>query len=231
MPVTKQLYELQEIDTEIEHAHQTLDLKKGQVGKREELDAVQKKLAADEKVLEELQHKRREAESELDDTSSKIKAVEEQLYGGKINNPKELGNLQHEMNTLKGFSDEQETKALEAIESMEAAENALAAANEDFKKLEAEWQQQQKQLKSDIESLNKTIDELTENRKLLVSQIDTTAVDLYEKVRKQKKQAVARVEQGICRACRISLSASVLQKARGGQPVQCGTCGRILFIS
>jgi len=39
------------------------------------------------------------------------------------------------------------------------------------------------------------------------------------------------VEQGICRACRISLSANILQKARSGQPVQCGSCGRILFIS
>jgi predicted nucleic acid-binding Zn-ribbon protein len=231
MPVTKQLYELQELDTEIEHAHQTLEIKNGQVGKREELDAVQNKLAADKQSLEELKHKRREAEAELDDTTSKISAVEKQLYGGKITNPKELANLQHEMNTLKGLGDEQETRALEAIESVEEAEKALAAATDNLHRLEGEWQQQQKQLKSDIESLHKTLDELTEKRKLLVSQIDAPAVDLYEKVRRQKKQAVAKVEQGICRACRISISASVLQKARGGQPVLCGTCGRILFIS
>jgi predicted nucleic acid-binding Zn-ribbon protein len=231
MPVTKQLYELQEIDTEIENTRKTLDLKNGEVGKREELDAVQNKLAADRQALEELKHKRREAEAELDDTTSKIKVVEEQLYGGKINNPKELGNLQHEMNTLKDMGDQQETTALEAIESVEEAEKALANATEDFHKLEAGWQQQQKQLKADIESLNKALAELTERRKTLASQIDAPAVDLYEKVRQQKKQAVAKVEQGICRACRISLSASILQKARGGQPVQCGTCGRILFIS
>ena len=231
MPVTKQLYELQETDTEIENTRKTLDLKNGQVGKREELDAAQSKLADDEKSLEELKHKRREAEAELDDMTSKIKAVEEQLYGGKITNPKELASLQHEMNTLKDISDQQETKALEAIESAEVAEKALANATEDFHKFEAEWEQQQKQLKVDIESLDTSLADLTEKRKLLVSQIDTSTVNLYEKVRQQKKQAVAKVEQGICRACRISLSASVLQKARGGQPGQCGTCGRILFIS
>lgn len=231
MPVTKQLYELQEIDTEIENTRKTLDVKNGEVGKREELDAIQNKLATDKQALEELKHKRREAEAELDDMTSKIKTVEEQLYGGKINNPKELANLQHEVNTLKGLSDQQETRALEAIESAEEAEKALASATEDFHKLEGEWQQQQKQLKVDIESLNKTLEDLTGKRKLLASQIEPGAVDLYEKVRQQKKQAVAKVEQGICRACRISLSASVLQKARGGQPVQCGTCGRILFIS
>jgi predicted nucleic acid-binding Zn-ribbon protein len=231
MPVTKQLYELQEIDTEIENTRQTLELKKGQVGKRDELDAVQNKLAADKQAMEELKHKRRDAEAELDDITSKIKVVEEQLYGGKITNPKELSNLQHEVNTLKGLSDQQETRALEAIESAEAAEKALASATDNSHKLEEEWQQQQKQLKTDIESLDKTLADLTEKRRLLVSQIEPPVVDLYEKVRKQKKQAVAKVEQGICRACRISLSASVLQKARAGQPVLCGTCGRILFIS
>ena len=55
--------------------------------------------------------------------------------------------------------------------------------------------------------------------------------DIPNLVSRQKKPAVARVEQGICQACRISLSASGLQHARSGQPVQCGTCGRILYIS
>jgi predicted nucleic acid-binding Zn-ribbon protein len=231
MPITRQLYELQELDTEIEHARQTLELKNGQLGKRDTLDAAQSRLADEQKALEGLEHQRRDAEFELDDTASKIKDVEKQLYGGKINNPKELSNLQHEDNTLKELSDQQETKALEAIDSVEEAEKALAIATADFHKLEAEWQQQQKQLAADIEQLKKTLADLTEKRRLFTAQIESPAVDLYEKVRHQKKQAVAKVEQGICRACQISLSASILQKARSGQPVQCGSCGRILFIS
>ena len=231
MTVTKQLYELQEIDNEIEHTRQTLDLKNSQLGKRDALDAAQNRLANEQKALDDLNHKSRDAEFELDDSTSKIKDVEKQLYGGKITNPKELTNLQHEDNTLKELSDQQETKVLEAIESFEEAEKALATATADFHQLETEWQQQQKQLAADIDLLNKTLNDLTEKRRLLAGQIEPGAVDLYERVRQQKKQAVAKVEQGICCACRISLSSSILQKARSGQPVQCGTCGRILFIS
>src|SRR4030042_1180989 len=231
MPITKQLYELQELDIEIGQPRQDIDQKTGRLGKRDALDIAQNLLSSEKKTLEELKHRRREAEAELDDSLSKVKAVEEQLYGGKINNPKELSNLQHEANTLKGISDQLETKALEIIESVEEAEQNLAIATADYKKLEEEWQQQQKQLAGDIETLKKTLAGLTEKRRQLLAQIEPTAVDLYERVRQQKKHAVAKVEQGICRACQISLSASILLKARGGQPVQCGSCGRILFIS
>jgi predicted nucleic acid-binding Zn-ribbon protein len=231
MPVTKQLYELQELDTAIEHTQQTLNLKNSQLGKRDVLDIALTHLTAEQKNLEGLKHQRREAEAELDDTTSKISEAEKQLYGGRITNSKELANLQHEVNTLKDINDQLETKALEVIDRMEAAEKTVAAAAADLQKLEMEWQQQQKQLAADIELLKKTLTDLAEKRRQLVSQIESPAIKLYERVRQQKKQAVAKVEQGICRACRISISASTLQKARSGQPVQCGSCGRILFIS
>ncbi len=231
MTVTKQLYELQELDTDIEHTQQTLSLKNGQLGKRDVLDAALASLTTEKKSLEDVNHQRREAEAELDDTTSKITKAEKELYGGKITNAKELSSLQHEINTLKTINDRLETNALEIIDQVETSEKTFAAATADFQKLETEWQQQQKQLAMDIDLLKKNLADLTEKRRHLTAQIESPAVKLYESIRRQKKQAVAKVEQGICHACRISLSASILQKARGGQPVQCGTCGRILFIS
>ena len=231
MPVSKQLYELQELDTDIENTGQTLDLKTGQLGKREALDAAQNVLAAEQKQLEELKHRHRESEQDVDDILAKITNAEKQLYGGSINNPKELSNLQHEVNTLKGLNDQLETKALEIIEQVEESERKVAALTADYTRLEEEWQRQQKHLADDIDLLKKTLVDLNEKRRKSAAQIDPPAVSLYEKVRQQKKQAVAKVEQGICHACRISLSANILQKARSGQPVQCGSCGRILFIS
>jgi predicted nucleic acid-binding Zn-ribbon protein len=97
--------------------------------------------------------------------------------------------------------------------------------------LEEEWQQEQKQLAVDIDKLKAALADLKSKREQLSAQIDSSSLALYDRIRQQKKQAVVKVEQGICRACRISLSASILQKARSGQPVQCGTCGRIVFIS
>jgi predicted nucleic acid-binding Zn-ribbon protein len=231
MTLAKQLYELQELDIDIENTQQTLDLKTSQLGKRDEVDAAQTNLNTKRKELETLNHERRDAEAELDDTTSKITAANQQLYGGRVTNSKELSNLQHEVNTLKDISDRLETKTLEIIDRVEAAEQTVAATTADCQKLETDWQQAQKQLADDIALLQKTLADLTTKRNNLVALIESSAVNLYERIRQQKKQAVAKVEQGICRACRISLSASNLQKARGGQPVQCGSCGRILFIS
>jgi len=231
MPITKQLYELQELDNDIEHTSQTLILKTGQLGKRDTLDDAQNALTVEQKNLAELKHARRDTEFQVDDLLNKIAIAEKQLYGGTIKISKELSNLQHEINNLKSLNDPLENKTLEIIEQVEAAEKNVAALTTDYAKLEEEWHLQQKQLAADIELLKKTLVDLHENRRLLVEQIEPAAVSLYEKVRQQKKQAVSKVEQGICRACRISLSASALQKARSGQPVLCGTCGRILFIS
>jgi predicted nucleic acid-binding Zn-ribbon protein len=231
MALTRQLYELQELDTDIEHTRQTLDLKTSQVGKRDALDAALARLTAEQKNLEECKHQRRDAEFELEDIASKISAAEKQLYSGKITNSKELSNLQHEINTFKALSDKGETKTLEIIDRLEIAEQTVAAAIAEYQKLEAEWQQLQIQLAADIALLQKTHTDLVEKRRQFVAQIEPPAISLYESVRRKKTPAVARLEQGICCACRISQSASTLQKARGGQPVQCGSCGRILFIS
>ena len=167
----------------------------------------------------------------MDDILSRIATAEGQLYGGKITNPKELSSLQHEVGTMKDKSDQLENKALEIIDRVEAAEESVAAANGELKKLEEEWQRQQKQLAADIAQLKSQLADLKQKRQQLSEEIESSAVALYEKIRQQKKPPVAKVEQGICRVCRISLSASELQRARSGQPIQCGSCGRILFIS
>jgi len=231
MPVTRQLYQLQELDTRIEQEEQALALKTGELGQREALDGAQNRLASEQQRLKVLSHQRRDAESELDDVLSKISAAEQQLYGGRITNPKELSSLQHEVNTLKSHSDQLETKALEIIDQVEVAEKSVATLNREYQKLEDEWRLQQKQLAGDIEQLKTSLADLKQKRQQLIEQIDASAFSLYGKIRQQKKQAVAKVEQGICHACHISLSASALQKARSGQPVLCGSCGRILFIS
>jgi len=231
MAITRQLYQLQELDLESEQEEQSLSQKIGQMGNRDVLDSAQSHLESEQQRLNELRHQHRDAEAEVDDLLSKISAAEEQLYGGKVTNPKELSGLQHEVNTMKARSDQLENKALEIIDQVEAAEASVAAATSECQKLEEEWYRQQKQLTDEIEQLKTSLADLKEKRQQLAGQIDAPTVALYERIRQQKKPAVAKVEQGICRACRISLSASALQKARSGQPVQCGTCGRILFIS
>ncbi len=230
MTVAKQLYQMQEIDLEIESEEKSLSQRNSQMGERQALDDAQDRLASEQQHLDELRRQQHDAEWEVDGILSKIAIAEEKLYGGKITNPKELSSLQHEVSTMKGKSDELENSALEIIDRVEAAEKSVAEETSELQKMEDEWQRQQQQLSEGIEQLKSRLAELRQKRQQLSEEIESQAVKLYEKIRQQKKPPVARVEQGICHICRISLSASELQRARSGQPVQCGSCGRILFI-
>jgi len=229
MSIARQLYQLQEFDLEIESDEQAMNQMVSQLGENRAVVSAQQSLASEQKQLDELMHRQRSAEWEIDDLVNKLKAVEEQLYGGKINNPKELTSLQHEVDLLKAKRDQMEAGTLEIMDQAELVEAGVAKASGELKKLEIEWGNQQQQLSADIEALKSKIAELSQKRQTIVTEIDAQALEVYDKLRKQRGQAVARVEQGICRGCRISLPFSDLQQVRSGNLVQCSSCGRILY--
>ncbi|MFH1169051.1 MAG: C4-type zinc ribbon domain-containing protein [Chloroflexota bacterium] len=230
MGITKQLYQLQEIDLEIDADEQSLGQKTGQLGEDEVVARARIRLASGQQGLAELKHQQRSAENDIDDISSKIAAAEGQLYGGRITNPKELSGLQQEGNALKAKRDQIEDETLALLDRLELAEAEVAAADSDLKRIEVEWQRQQQQLTVEIAQLKDKLSALNQKRQTVLNEIDPQTAELYHRLRQQKGQAVARVEQGICRGCRISLDSSELQQARSGRAVQCSSCGRILFL-
>ena len=230
MGISKQLYQLQEVDLEIESNEQALRRLNSQLGENRALIEAQTKLTSEQRQLDELKHQQRSAEWEIDDLVTKITVTEEQLYSGRIKNPKELTNLQHEVDLLKAKRDQLENKALEIMDQVELAEVNVATTGNEFNKLEVEWHRQQQEISADIEALKSKLSDLGQKRQLQSAEIDPQAVVVYDKLRKQKGQAVAKVEQGICRGCRISLPSSELQQARSGSLVHCSSCGRILFL-
>lgn len=230
MSIARQLYQLQEVDLEIEANELTLHRLVSQLGENREIVEAQAKLTSEQRRLDELKHQQHSAEWEIDDLVSKVTAAEEQLYSGRIKNPKELTNLQHEVDILKAKRDQLENKALEIMDQVESTEASVAAKSSELNRLETEWHRQQQQLSTDIETLKSKLSDLGHKRQLISAEVDPQAVVVYDKLRQQKGQAVAKVEQGICRGCRISLPFSGLQQVRSGNLVQCGSCGRILFL-
>ena len=231
MGVAKQLYQLQELDLEIESNERALSQVTSQIGGSQAVLRAQNQLQSEQQRLEELRHKQHSAEWEIDDLATKIAVAEETLFSGRIKNPKELTNLQHEVDALKAKRDQLEEKALEIIDQVEQAETSVAKISSELEKLKAEWQRQQQQLSDELEKLKVTLSDLRQKWQLLSAEIKPEIVKFYQELRKEKGTAVARVEQGICRGCRISLPTTELQQARGGNLVQCSSCGRILFLA
>jgi predicted nucleic acid-binding Zn-ribbon protein len=230
MSIAGQLYELQEIDLEIADEEHKLEQIVGQLGKDDVVVAAREKVEAEKEKLKELQHQQHTLEWEIDDLASKIKDGDDQLYSGKIKNPKELSSLQHEVELWKAKRDGLETKDLEIMEKVETVESSIATLNRELEETDAGWQREQEGLRNEKAALEGSLNELKQKRQTLAAEVDAKVLALYEQLRKNKGLAVARVEQGICRGCRISLPSSELQQARSSALVQCGSCSRILYL-
>jgi predicted nucleic acid-binding Zn-ribbon protein len=231
MNLASKLYQLQELDLEIESDEQALKKVTSQLGESRTVLDAQAKLQSEQKRLEELKHKQHTAEWEIDDITGSITAAEEKLFSGKVKNPKELSSLQQDVDMLKTRRGKMEEKALGLIEQVEQSEATVAGITAELKDLTADWQRQQKKLTGEKEKLKAALADLKAKRQQLSDGIEPEAVEVYRQLRKSKGTAVARVEQGICRGCRLSLPTTDLQRVRGNNLVQCSSCGRILFLA
>ncbi len=231
MSAVNLLYQLQEIDQELESNEQALKQLASQLGESEAVVNARNKLALERELLGDLEKKQHSLEWEIDDLNEKLSTIEKELYGGKIHNPKELTNKQQEFNELKSRRNQLEDETLGLMEQFEHTTHSVAALDGELKALESEWKSQQQQLSDKVEQLKTIISNLTQKRQALVTGVDPETLEVYLQLKKQKRTAVARVEQGICCGCRISLPVNELQLARSGSLVRCGSCGRILFLA
>ncbi len=231
MSIVRQLYELQEVELEAEATEQAISRANSQLGESPELIAARNKLEGEKTRLGGLEEKQRAAERESDDLARKITKAEDDLYSGRIRNPKELASLQSEAQEIKARRSSTEDKALQLMEEAEQSRKSLAALEREFRQVEADWRARQQQLRTELESLKARLAVLKSRQEQLAAGIDAPTLALFRELRKQKGTAVARVERGICGGCRISVPVGELQRARGGFVVRCGSCGRVFLVS
>ena len=230
MSIARELFALQEVDLEIESNEQAVREMTARLGESEALLQARSELAAVKEHLEELGRRQRDLEGEIADTGAKLARTDGELYSGRTTNPKELTGLQQEAGILKAKRSGLEDRAVEVIEESETTAAQAAALTGRLDKLTAEWQAEQEQLGNDIGECKMRLAGLTAKRASLAAAIEPAALGAYHELQQRRGTAVARVEQGICRGCRISLSSAQMQRVRSGALIECTTCGRILFL-
>jgi len=221
---------LQQIDLELQRKQQELNGVEGQLNDDKALVTAESKFACQKEQLADARKRQKSAEWELENIQEKITKVNSKLYNGATKNPKELVNLEHEGKSLKSKISGQEDELLELMGQVEELEAEVKTSTEEFKQLKQEWQQRQGALKQRKNEIEPEIVELGQARGALVQQIDLEALGLYERIRLAKEQAIAKVVQGRCQGCHITLPTSQWQKARAGELMQCNSCNRILYL-
>ena len=229
----RQLYELQEIDLEIDAKKEALALVVSRLGESEVLAEARSSLGRDEEHLKELERSQREVEREVEDMRERIALLEEKLYGGTVKSPKELAGLQEQVEHLKRRRREQEDKLLDIMTDVDAMQRQVASKSSEVARGEEDWRIEQAALSGEQAELSNALADLDQKRSDLISRIDAANLELYQALRRKRQgRAVAKVEQGMCQGCRIVLPLNILQRARIGQElVQCSSCERILYLS
>ncbi len=227
--IARQLFQLQELDLDIESKQRTLDELTSRLGETEELKNTRAELTAAQARLDDLKKQQTSLEWEVDDLTAKIKAINDKLYGGKIRNPKELEGYQQEGQALKGKCSQVEDKALAVMTEIDTLLVTVKQKAGELQKVEAEWRTSQQELQGEIDRLKAALADLEARRQQVASQIKGETLEFYQNLRQQKGTAVARVEQGRCSGCRILLAITEIQRSRNSL-VQCSSCGRILFV-
>ena len=231
MNLGKRLYDLQQIDLDLEKKTEALSQVESQLSHNEALTEARAEVERKREDLAELEKKEITAEWVVDDLEAKAGPLQEKLYAGSVKNPKELMSLQHQVEQLKSQIREEEDKTLEIMSQVEALRKEIASRAAEVKKLEEEWQKRQEQLLVEQAELRTTIDVAKEKRDELAATVESAHLELYEILRARKQgQAVAGIEQGRCQGCRITLPVSELMRARMGELVQCDSCSRILYL-
>jgi predicted nucleic acid-binding Zn-ribbon protein len=196
-----------------------------------EIDTLQENLHSLEKTRDESLDHIGSVDAEIQSKKTKINQSESSLYGGKVQNPKELQALQAEIASLTNFVTAKEKELSVLMQEFESMEIQVDKARTTLEDGVALKQKNDQRLSEENHTNLKDLEKLDSERQLAVSQIKPQHLVTYEEIRKKKKNiAVTIVEDNTCSACGVSITPSDWQAARSpDQIIFCPSCSRILY--
>ena len=224
------LFALQEIDLRHDTRRALIADIESRLVETEDLLAAREDVAAAEAALDDLKRRQRDLDAQSEDLDARIQPIEKKLYDGSVRNPKELTDLQREVESFKARRRVLDDEGLSLLESVEAATSALGSAQATLRAAEADWRADQATLLDEKSRAEQESARLEADRELRTRGMDRSALGLYENLRKNKQgRAVARLERGLCQGCRVGLPTQLAGRVRiGNELVQCPRCERIL---
>jgi hypothetical protein len=227
------LYRLQQVDSQIDQITARLNAIQQTLENDAALRSANEHLAFAESTYRDVERALQLSESEVEKQRIKIEQTDASLYGGRVQNPKELQDLQKDIASLKRHLETLEERELEAMIAAENTEKDLQAASAELERVQANLKEQHRDLTQESETLRKNLERLNSERQAVVTDIAGQALGAYEQLRRQKRGlAITTIADNSCEACGTTLTPSQQQNARStSQLFHCPTCGRILYAN
>jgi predicted nucleic acid-binding Zn-ribbon protein len=227
------LYRLQRFDSAITSRKRRYDYVKAHLGESEALIQTRTALKSAQAELAEWRQVLRDNELGVSSVTAKQKETQDQLYSGRVKNPKELSDLQKEAEYLKRRKASLEEEQLETMMTVEELVTKAALANEEYTVVEVAWRAENAELAQEYDVLRRELAQLVAKRKAFAKKVPALDLDEYNSIRRVRKGvAVTAVSEHICQTCYVQVPVRLVDKARDTQElVYCNGCDRILYVA
>ncbi len=179
-----------------------------------------------------LKREQSKAEADVEQVRSRIARDQARLDAGQVNSPRELENLQSEIESLHRRQGDLEDVELEVMERREAVESRLAAAREERKAAEADIASVTARRDELLAELAEQSGKASGRRAAVAAEEPADLIELYEKLRIQHGGVgAAALRRGQCQGCHLSMNTVDLNAIRAAAPdevLRCEECRRIL---
>jgi predicted nucleic acid-binding Zn-ribbon protein len=227
-PDLVRLAELTDLDTELDRVKKDLTAARATVeqaaGAEREATAARDRAAAD---LEVAKNEERALYRKIDEYKTRRQGAVRMLEMGAGS----ADAAEKQLAQCEAILDETETELLYLMERMDTLRAALAAADASVARAKAAHTEAARAAPGRIGELEAQEKDLTGRRTAVHADIPADLRGRYDLLRASKKRtAVARIVDGTCSACNISVQAQMIADVKRGQLVTCHGCQRWLTV-
>ena len=230
MPATRELLALQSMDGELAVRRARLTEIAPLLGDDSALRALASRLASEQAEVDSALSRQQEFDSVIAGFTERVDAAEKRLYSGVVVNPRELQDLQADVNMLKRQRGHEEDGLLEVMVELDTARGRRDASTKELESLKASWTAEQESLTAEKARVEAEVADFERRRADTVARTPPPEVALYEQVRRNHPHPVAQMHNNACNVCRVGVPMRTAQEVRtSSAPVRCPNCGRILL--
>lgn len=223
------LVRLSKTDTEIlQVSRKVKELEDQRAQDRRAMSDVRDKLSGlEQKKTDELERQQRE-EARLKHEEQRIVERRKQLTA--LGGTRGAKLVEREIDIASRTLQTMEERTIQAISSVEHIDKEIAALKEDLERKQLDFETKSGAFEKDLDALNAELKEKRGQRDELFQRLEDRMKALYSRVQQRYPAgAVARAEDGSCRACFRALPAQTYNLILAGSvTLQCPGCSRIL---
>jgi hypothetical protein len=192
---------------------------------------IEQKVDVEKEKLKELQSKIKRKEMDARSITTKVEKHQDELYGGKTNDIKELKQLQKAIELLIEDRDDIEEDLLVLMDKEDEIKANLKKADEELSRVNYRLQQEKEEVNKLEKEIEKRIEEKQEKRKEVAGRI--TNSDLQKRYNmlwdEKEGQVVVEIDGPTCSGCNLSLPSDIIYHLqRDDMLITCPNCNRIL---